>query len=74
MNTKELIIRIIQEDLKHSQLVEGLNHLGLDADQFHSLGLLDVVLDLMKVPQGKPAFTWGLIYTRLSAKSWYLQN
>ncbi len=73
MNTKELIIRIIQEDLKHSQLLEGLNNLGLEPDQFHSLRLMDIVSDLMKVPSGKVAFQWGLIYTEFLQKAGILK-
>jgi len=62
MNQKELIISLIQQDLKHSQLLVGLDELGLEASDKHCLELLDIIADLMKVPTGKMEYTWGSLY------------
>lgn len=51
MRTKELIIKLIQQDLKHSQLVYGMNKLGFDGNDKHHLQLFDLVYTLMKVPE-----------------------
>lgn len=62
MSTKELIISLIAQDLKHSQLIIGLDELGLQASEKHCLELLDIVAKLMNVPEGKVEFDWGRIY------------
>ena len=62
MTRKELIIKLIQQDLKHSQLIIGLDQLGLSASDRHCLELLDIVAELMKVPTGKLEFDWGRVY------------
>jgi len=51
MKNKDLIISLIQQDLKHNQLVEGLENLGLDGGGLHYLGVLELVCRLMKVPE-----------------------
>ena len=45
---RELIIRLIKDNLINTKLVLGLNELGLDAGHFH-LSLADVVVDLKDV-------------------------
>ena len=62
MSEKELIISLIQQDLKHCQLIVGLDQLGLEASDKHGLELLDIVADLMHVPAGNAEFDWGRIY------------
>ena len=52
MSNKELIISLIQQDLKHSQLVLGLDELGMEASDKHCLDILDIVYNLMQVPSG----------------------
>lgn len=52
MPNKELIISLIQQDLKHSQLILGLDELGLEASDKHCLEILDIVANLMQVPDG----------------------
>ncbi|WP_226334505.1 hypothetical protein [Echinicola marina] len=47
----ELIIKLIHQDLKHNQLVQGLNNLDLDAGHRHHLGIMDLVKRLMEVPE-----------------------
>lgn len=59
MSNKELIISLIQQDLKHSQLIVGLDRLGLEASERHCLQLLEVVAHLMRVPEGNTELDWG---------------
>lgn len=62
MSDKELIINLIQQDLKHSQLVLGLDDLGMDASDKHCLEILDIVMNLMKVPDGEIEYDWCRLY------------
>ena len=62
MSEKELIISLIQQDLKHCQLIVGLDELGLQASDKHCLGILDIVANLMRVPEGNVEFDWGRTY------------
>jgi len=50
MSRDELIIELILQDLKHNQLIQGLDRLALDAGYCHYLGILDLVEKLMVVP------------------------
>ncbi|WP_163380147.1 hypothetical protein [Cyclobacterium sp. SYSU L10401] len=45
----ELIIELILQDLKHNQLILGLDRLNLDAGYCHFLGILDLIQRLMGV-------------------------
>ena len=62
--TKDLILILLQQDLKHNQLTEGLRQLGLDDAGVHSLDLLPVVARLMGLPQGQVPDAWGATYRR----------
>ena len=72
MNTKSLIIRLIQEDLKHSQFILGLDNLGLKASETHHLELFEVVSELMKVPESAE-ISWGKVYSNYMTKA-FLSN
>ena len=50
MTLDELIIELILQDLKHNQLILGLDRLNLDAGYCHYLGIIDLVQRLMDVP------------------------
>lgn len=50
MDLDQLIIELILQDLKHNQLVLGLDRLNLDAGYCHYLGILDLIQRLMSVP------------------------
>ncbi|MBD8488143.1 hypothetical protein IFO69_05230 [Echinicola sp. CAU 1574] len=47
----ELIIELILRDLKHNQLIKGLDNLDLDAGHRHHLGIRDLVKRLMEVAE-----------------------
>ena len=61
MNNKELTIHLIQQDLKYNQLLSGLERVGLYAEDLH-LNLLNIVSELMNVPEGKKDDAWSDIY------------
>lgn len=63
MQNKELVISLIQQDLKHHQLVTGLDNIGLEAFDKHLLELFDVIYDLMEVPESAES-EWGKTYTK----------
>ncbi len=48
---EDLVIELILQDLKHNQLIYGLDRLNLDAGYCHFPGILDLVQRLMKVPE-----------------------
>ncbi len=50
MTLDELIIELILQDLKHNQLILGLDRLNLDAGYCHYLGILDLLQKLMGIP------------------------
>ncbi len=62
MTNKELIIALIQQDLKHSQLILGLDDLGLSASDKHNLEMFDIVANLMQVPEGHIESDWARVY------------
>ncbi|MEX2568241.1 MAG: hypothetical protein WD431_20005 [Cyclobacteriaceae bacterium] len=49
MTLEKLIIELILQDLKHNQLICGLERLNLDAGYCHYLGILDLIQRLMGV-------------------------
>lgn len=53
MHNKKVVIRLIQQDLKHSQLTEKLRHMGWDDGGLYSLDLMTLVAELLEVPQTK---------------------
>jgi len=60
--TKDLIIRLILQDLRHYQLTAALAKVGLDQD-LHDLELMETVADLMGVPlDDKRSDQWGELY------------
>lgn len=49
MTLDELIIELILQDLKHNQLILGLDRLNLDAGYCHYLDIMDLIQRLMEV-------------------------
>lgn len=50
IKSKELIIKLIQQDSKHSQLVHGLEKVGPNGPDKYHLSLFELIYALMKVP------------------------
>ncbi len=46
---KDVIIDLIQQDLKHYQLIYGLEQLGLQGSGIHHLQLLEIIYQLMQI-------------------------
>lgn len=46
--SEKLIVKLIQQDLKHNQLTVGLQKIGLDTN-LHDLEIIDVVAQLMGI-------------------------
>lgn len=63
MKNKDLIISLIHQDLKHNQLISGLENLGLDGEEVHCLSVLEIVFKLMKIPEGEISDKWGELYS-----------
>ena len=51
MENEELIIKLIQQDFKHLQLLLGIQKLGFDNDSNHFLGILDIVISLLGIEE-----------------------
>lgn len=45
---KELIIKLIAQDMKHNQLINGLEEIGLSDNENYTLDIVLVVLSLME--------------------------
>ncbi|WP_127018522.1 hypothetical protein [Flagellimonas beolgyonensis] len=50
MHNKMVVIRLIQQDLKHSQLTEQLRRMGWDDGGLYTLDLMTLVAELLEVP------------------------
>ena len=53
MSNEDIIIGLIQMDMKHNQLVGGLRAIGLDGGGLFELEALEMIAELMEVPDGK---------------------
>ena len=51
MKKQEIIQDLILQDLKHNQLIIGLDKIGLEGSEMHNLRILEMVAELMKVPK-----------------------
>ena len=69
MNKRELIIRLIEQDLRHNQLVLGLNKMELDSADFHELEISRIIGKLMGIPYGQLDDQWGNIYDSFMEQS-----
>ncbi len=50
---EQLIIDLIQQDLKHCQLIYGLEQLGLQGSSMHHLEILEIIYQLMHISSDK---------------------
>ncbi|MBD81163.1 MAG: hypothetical protein CL840_19755 [Crocinitomicaceae bacterium] len=51
MTTKQIVIALIQQDLKHYQLIDGLAQLGLDRVEEYHLEINTIICELMEAPE-----------------------
>jgi hypothetical protein len=58
---KSIIIQLIKQDLKHTQLLEGIKAAGFKSE-LHYLDLSTIVALLMGVPKGEASDQWAEVY------------
>ena len=63
MSNEDIIISLIQMDMKHNQLVGSLEDIGLNGDGLFELGALEIISKLMEVQEGRIDDHFGTIYT-----------
>lgn len=68
LENEKLIIRLIVQDIKHNQLVQGLSQLELDSDGHYELEIVHIVSSLMGIPEGGIHETWGNTY------DWFMEQ
>lgn len=66
---KQLITRILLQDLKHNQLIKALRDLGFDDSGVYSLDLLSIVAGIQEIPEEGLSEQWVAIYQRLMDKA-----
>lgn len=66
--SKPLIIQLLIADMKHEQLVAGLNHLGFESD-LHGTDLNGVVAELMGIPEMDMEWDWFDVYMKFLDKA-----
>ena len=66
---KQLVIRLIRQDLKHNQLVYGLEGLGFADKGLHGLEILEIIAELMEVPEEKITGAWIGTYIEFLERS-----
>jgi hypothetical protein len=65
LSKKELITRIILQDLKHNQLIKPIRDLGFDDSGVFSLDLLSIVAEMLEIPEEKVSEQWVSVYNDL---------
>lgn len=59
---RDKIVALIAEDIKHNQLLNGLESIGLNDNDRYTLSLDLVIADMMGYPKGKVPDKWLDIY------------
>ncbi len=74
MKNEELIIRLIQQDMKHSQMLSALESIGLSAEGTYYLGLQEIIGKLMKVPEDDTSERWNILYLDFMDEASHLEQ
>ena len=61
MQLDKLLPLLLRQNMKHYQLLQGLESLGLDT-QLHHLDLQEIIAQLMGIPEGKASNRWSDVY------------
>lgn len=62
MQNKDLVIRLIQQDMKHHQLISNLESIGLRSDGIYYLELMEIISEIMQVPKDDIEDRWSNTY------------
>lgn len=73
MQTKEFITRLIEQDIRHNQLINGLQNIGLTDNERYTLGIVWLVAEGMGIEEGEVPDEWlELYYTVMLNVNQYL--
>ena len=61
MKKKAMIIKLIQQDLKHSQLLYGLKTIGLST-HLYQLSIINIVEEMMGINSASTSDQWNNVY------------
>lgn len=66
--SKKFIIHLIQQDMKHNQLILGLRKLNFNV-QVHYLDIMSLVAELMEIPPNSITDNWAKTYINFLEQS-----
>jgi len=59
---RDVIIKLIEQDIKHNQLLNGLNEIGLADNERYTLDIVWIVADMMGIEIVKLSERWLDLY------------
>jgi len=59
---RDNIIKLIENDIKHNQLLNGLNEIGLTDNERYTLDVVWIVADMMGIEKTKLSERWLDLY------------
>jgi len=59
---RDNIIKLIEQDIKHNQLLNGLNEIGLTENERYTLDIVWLVADMMGIEKTKLSERWLDLY------------
>ncbi|NOQ72015.1 MAG: hypothetical protein GQ574_08440 [Crocinitomix sp.] len=62
MEKREFIINLIEQDIKHNQLLNGLYEIGLTDNERYTLGIVWLVADMVEQEEGEVPDSWLELY------------
>lgn len=75
METREFITRLIEQDIKHNQLINRLQSIGLSDNERYALGIVWLVADAMGIEEGEVPDNWlEMYYSVMLNVDQYLDN
>lgn len=62
MQTREFITWLIEQDIRHNQLMNGLQEIGLTDNERYTLGIVWLVAEAMGIEEGEVPDKWLELY------------
>jgi hypothetical protein len=59
---RDIVIKLIEQDIKHNQLLNGLNEIGLTDNERYTLDIVWIVADMMGIEKTKLSERWLYLY------------